>query len=159
MPQALAGSVVELALKITARASGIPAMVQALAIVMGQARLQRGYIDCQLYAEIGNPRSLLYLEQWETSQDFEVQVRSQRFGTLLAIVETAPEAPALKVRTIPEQLGLEYIANIRLASSATVSPPQGCAVAAKPPANESAPQYQPTPTDNQSPGSFGRQYI
>lgn len=91
-------------------------MVQALATVMGQARLQRGYVDCQLYAETGNPRSMVYMEQWVTSQDFEVQVRSQRFGMLLAIMETAPEAPALEVRTISEQRGLDYVRSIRLAS-------------------------------------------
>ena len=143
MPHALAGSVVELALKIAAQTKGIAAMVQALVTVMGQARLQRGYIDCQLYAETGNPRSLLYLEQWETSQDFEVQVRSQRFGMLLAIMETAPEAPALTVRTIPEQRGLEYIGKIRMASSATVSPTQGYAVAASPQQTNPPPSINP----------------
>lgn len=90
-------------------------MVQALVTVMGQARLQRGCVDCQLYAETGSPRSLLYVEQWATWQDFEVQVRSQRFGMLLAIMETAPAAPDLELRTISEQRGLEYIRTIRLA--------------------------------------------
>ncbi len=91
-------------------------MIQALATVMGQARLQRGCVACQLYAETGSPRSLLYVEQWATSQDFDVQVRSQRFGMLLAIMETAPEAPHLEVRTISEQRGLEFVRSIRLAS-------------------------------------------
>ncbi len=91
-------------------------MVQALATVMGQARLQRGCVDCQLYAGSERPRSLFYVEQWATSQDFEAQVRSQRFGMLLAIMETAPEAPELEVRTISERRGLEYIRGVRLAS-------------------------------------------
>ena len=129
-------------------------MVQALATVMGQARLQRGYVDCQLYAETGNPRSMFYMEQWVTSQDFEVQVRSQRFGMLLAIMETAPEAPALEVRTISEQRGLEYVRSIRLASSGMVSPTGEYAVAARPSVNEPAPQCQPKQTENHSPGSF-----
>ncbi len=93
-------------------------MVQALVAVMGQARLQRGCVDCRLYAGSTSPRSLLYVEQWATSQDFEVQVRSQRFGMLLAIMETAPKAPDLEVRTVSEQRGLEYIRTVRLASPA-----------------------------------------
>ena len=129
-------------------------MVQALAMVMGQARLQRGYVDCQLYAETGNPRSMVYLEQWVTSHDFEVQARSQRFGMLLAIMETAPEAPALEVRTISEQRGLEYVHSIRLASAGMVSRTGEYSVEARPPVNEPAPQYQPRHTDNPSPGSL-----
>ena len=129
-------------------------MVQALATVMGQARLQRGYVDCQLYAETGNPRSMVYLEQWVSSQDFEVQVRSQRFGMLLAIMETAPEAPALEVRTISEQRGLEYLQSIRLASSGMVSRTGEYSVEARPPVNEPAPQHQPRHTDHPSPGSL-----
>jgi quinol monooxygenase YgiN len=106
--------VVELVLKITVRAKGIPAMIQALAAVMFQARLERGCVDCQLYAETGNPQSLRYVEAWATPQDLESQLRSQRFGMLLAIMETAPEAPSLEVRTVSEQRGLDYIRAVRL---------------------------------------------
>ncbi len=91
-------------------------MVQSLVKVMFQARLQRGCVDCRLYTETGTPQSLLYVEQWSTVQEFESQVRSQRFGMLLAIMETAPEAPELEVRTISEQRGLEYVRMIRLPS-------------------------------------------
>ncbi len=101
---------VELVLNITSRANSMPATVQALATVMLQARLQRVCVDCRLYAEIGNPQSLRYVEQWSTLQELESQLRSQRFGMLLAIVETAAEAPELEVRTISEQRDLEYVA-------------------------------------------------
>jgi hypothetical protein len=40
---------------------------------------------------------------------------------LLGIMETAAEAPALEVRTITEQRGLEYVRTIRLAPSADLS--------------------------------------
>jgi quinol monooxygenase YgiN len=105
----LPDDVVELVLRIRARAKGSPAMVQALAAVMVQARSQRECVDCRLYAESGNPRSLYYLEQWSTLQELQSQLRSPRVATLLAIMETAPEAPALEVRTISEPRGLEYV--------------------------------------------------
>ncbi len=105
---------VELVLKITARPSGVRAMVQALASVMFKARLERACLDCQTYAETATPRSLQYVEQWPTLQDLESQLRSERFGMLLAIMETASEAPHLEVRTVSEQRGLDYIGEIRL---------------------------------------------
>ncbi len=101
-------------LRITASTKGLPRMIQALAEVMFQARLERGCMEGQLYAETGNPRALCYLEQWATREEMESQMRSPRFGTLLAILETAKEAPFLEIRTISEQRGLDYIAATRL---------------------------------------------
>ena len=90
-------------------------MVQSLAKVMFQAKLEPACADCRLYSETGRPQSLLYVERWATARDFEVQLRSDRFGTLLAIMETAPQAPELEVRTVSEQRGLDYVSRIRLA--------------------------------------------
>ena len=89
-------------------------MVQALAAVMAQAGPQRGCVNCRLYAETGSRRSLCYVEQWSTVRDLQSQLRSPGFGMLLGIMETAAEAPALEVRTITEQRGLEYVRTIRL---------------------------------------------
>lgn len=89
-------------------------MIQALASVMFEARLERACVDCLIYAETGNPQSLLYVEQWSTLPDLESQLCSHRFGMLLAILETAPEAPSLEVRTISEQRGLDYVRAVRL---------------------------------------------
>ncbi len=89
-------------------------MGQALATVMFKARLERECLDCQTYAETANPQSLRYVEQWSTLQELESQLRSDRFGLLLAIMETAPEAPHLEVRTVTEQRGLDYTREIRL---------------------------------------------
>ena len=92
----------------------MPAMLQGLAEVMFRAKLERGCVDCQIYAQTGNPQSLHYVEQWSTPQEVESQLRSQRFGMLLAIMETAPQAPSLEVRTVSEQRGLDYIRAVRL---------------------------------------------
>jgi hypothetical protein len=108
--------VVELVLKIKARPKGVPAMVQALAAVMFQAWLDPACLNCQIYAETGNPQALLYVEAWATDRDLEMQIRSERFGMLLAVMETAPEAPSLEVRTISERRNLDYVRTLRLGS-------------------------------------------
>ena len=90
-------------------------MVQSLAKVMFQAKLEPACTDCRLYSENGKPQSLLYVERWATARDFEVQLRSERFGTLLAIIESASQPPELEVRTVSEQRGLDYVSRIRLA--------------------------------------------
>ena len=89
-------------------------MVQSLARVMFRAKLEPACTDCRLYSENGKPRSLLYVECRATARDFEVQLRSERFGTLLAIMERAPQAPELELRTVSDQRGLEYLSAVRL---------------------------------------------
>ena len=105
---------VELILQMTAHAKGIPAMVQALATLMFQARLEAGCLDCQLYAQTANPRVLCYVEQWATPEDMDRQIRSTRFAFLLSTMETAAEAPSLEIRTVSKQCGLDYIRAVRL---------------------------------------------
>lgn len=105
---------IELILNIASRASSMPGTVRALTSVMLQAKLERACLDCRLYAEIGSPQSLRYVEQWPTLQELESQLRSQRFSMLLAIMETAPEPPELEVRTISERRDLEYVSAVRL---------------------------------------------
>ncbi len=117
----------ELLLRISATAKGLAPMVQSLAKVMFQAKLERGCADCRLYAETENPQSLLYVERWATPQDLASALLSRRFGTVLAIMESAPQAPELEVRTVSEQRGLDYVRNVRLATdgAGAIVDPQG----------------------------------
>ncbi len=81
---------------------------------MFQAKMEHACLNCRLHSEIGNPKSLRYMEQWTTLQELESQVRSQRFGMLLAVMETAASPPRLEIRTISEQRDLEYVSTVRL---------------------------------------------
>ena len=105
---------VELVINIRCRPDGVLAMIQALAEAMFQANLERGCVDCRLYVETAYPQSLHYVEQWSSHQDFERQLQSHRFGMLLALMETASQAPYLEVRTVSEQRGLDYVRTVRL---------------------------------------------
>lgn len=126
-PLAYWRGVTELLLRISATAKGLVPMVQSLAKVMFQSKLERGCVDCRLHAETGDPQSLLYVEQWATQRDFESQLLSRRFATLLAIMESAPQAPELEVRTVSEQRGLDYVRSVRLPpdGAEAIPDPQG----------------------------------
>ena len=105
---------IELVLEIAARAGSLPSTVQALGMVKFRAKMEHACLDCRLYAEVGNPKLLHYMEQWPTLQELESQVRSQRFGMLLSIMETAASPPKLEIRTISEQRDLEFVSAVRL---------------------------------------------
>ena len=78
------------------------------------AQFESGYGGARLYAEANQMDCLCYVEQWATEQDLERQICSRRFGVLLAITESAVEAPSVEIHTISESRDLEYVREIRL---------------------------------------------
>ncbi len=88
-------------------------MLQALRSVMLPAQFEAGSMGSQLYAEAGEVDSLCYMEQWATKEDLEREIRSIRFGRLLAVMETAANLPTLEIRLISDTLGWDYIRRLR----------------------------------------------
>ena len=89
-------------------------MVKALRAIMLPARAERGFVSSRIYQEVDQPEALCYLEAWASLEQMEQQFHSHRFGRLLALMETAPQAPVLEIRLISETRGLDYIGPIRL---------------------------------------------
>lgn len=91
-------------------------MVKALRSIMLPARAERGFVSSRIYQEVDKPEALCYVEEWADLAQMEEQIRSRRFGRLLAVMETAPKPPVLEVRSMSETRGLDYISTIRLGS-------------------------------------------
>ena len=89
-------------------------MVKALRSIMLPARAERGFIASRIYQEVDSPEALCYVEEWGSLEQMDQQVRSRRFASLLALMETAPKAPVLEVRVISQTHGLDYIRALRL---------------------------------------------
>ena len=103
----------QLAVRLKSSASKTHEMLQALRSVMLPAEFEAGFLGCQLYAEAGEAHSLCYVEDWSTVEDLEREIRSPRFGRLLAVIETAADLPTLEVRLISETRGWNYIRLLR----------------------------------------------
>ncbi len=84
---------------------------------MGEAQVERGYIRSRIYQEVGNPDALCLEEEWSSEPELKSHIRSSCFTELLLLMETAPEAPVLEVRAIPQTHGLEYIEAVRFGDS------------------------------------------
>ena len=88
-------------------------LVQALRSLIRQARAEKGFITCRLCLEADSADTICYEERWETQRDFEEQARSPRYFQLLALMESATEAPLLEFHFVSETRGLEYLASLR----------------------------------------------
>jgi quinol monooxygenase YgiN len=102
-------------------------MVKALRSIMLSARAERGFVSSRIYQEVDKPEALCYVEEWADLAQMEEQIRSRRFGRLLAVMETAPKPPVLEVRSMSDTRGLDYIGSIRLGSGPHAEPAGGSA--------------------------------
>ena len=64
-----------------------------------------------IYQEVDSPEALSYVEEWASPARMEDQIRSRRFGRLLAVMETTSRRPVLEVRSLSETRGLDYISS------------------------------------------------
>ena len=80
-------------------------LVQALRLLIRQARAEKGLISCRLCLEADDAKTVCYEERWETAEDFEEQIRSPRYNQLLALMESATEPPCWSFSSFPKPGG------------------------------------------------------
>ncbi len=88
--------------------------VKALRYIMIEARGERGCLAGRIYQEVEHPEALCLEEDWSSEPALRSHIRSRCFTQLLMLMETAPEAPVLEIRSVSQVVGLEYIEAVRL---------------------------------------------
>jgi quinol monooxygenase YgiN len=95
-------------------ASGRPhELIEALHVVMRRLRRQRGCVHAHIAADVDQPDTFFYREDWDDVAALEQEVKTDRFLQLLALMEASPEAPVMEFRVVTETRGLEYVAAVR----------------------------------------------
>ena len=69
--------------------------------------------DCRVLVDAVDPNLLTLVQTWETRADLARHVRSDRYRTVLAIMESSEKRPEVAFRTISKTEGLEAIENLR----------------------------------------------
>ena len=104
---------IQTVLKIKIFQPRLDELIRALKSLMVSARAEHGLMDCKLYQQVENQTELCYVEDWQTADDLETQIRSNRYTRLLALMETAAELPSLEFHTVSRTQGLDYLQAIR----------------------------------------------
>ena len=86
-------------------------LLEALRSLMVGIRLDPACIGCSVWSEPDS--SVHYFEEWATEPDLRRRVRSDRFTSLLAVMEAADEPPQVRVDFLSSTRGLDYIAEVR----------------------------------------------
>jgi quinol monooxygenase YgiN len=93
-----------------ASARGVQDLLEALRFLAVSVRLEPGCKGCSAWVDADS--TVRYSEEWATEGDMRRRVRSDRFTSLLAVVESGQE-PRLQFDFVAATRGLDYVAEVR----------------------------------------------
>jgi quinol monooxygenase YgiN len=67
---------------------------------------------CWICQDVTNDHALIYLVQWDTQEDLESHLRSERFRRLLPYIEMSVEPPAVTFGSIEHVRGIEFLVQV-----------------------------------------------
>jgi quinol monooxygenase YgiN len=99
-------------LTVTLSASAnVQDLVEAFRFLMVSTRLDRGCLGCSVWSEPDS--SVHYVEEWSTEEDIRRRVSSDRFTSVLALLESVREPPHVQFDFVSSTRGLDYVAEVR----------------------------------------------
>lgn len=79
-----------------------------------ETRLKAGCVSCRLYQDIQEDRWLMLEEIWTSPKPLERHLRSDKFLSVLLVMEMATEVPEVRFEVISHCSGIETIEKIRV---------------------------------------------
>lgn len=86
-------------------------LLEALHFIIGATRFEPGCLGCSAWAE--SDSTVHYFEEWETEADMRRRIRSPRFTSLLAVMESTKEQPHVQFDFVSAMRAMDYVAEIR----------------------------------------------
>jgi len=102
---------VRLTVMLKSSARGAPDLVEAFRFLMVSTRLDPGCLGCSVWAEPDS--SVHYLEEWKTEADIRRRVQSERFTSVLSILESVHDPPHVQFDFVSTTRGLDYVEEVR----------------------------------------------
>lgn len=102
-------SVVTSTLRMTLADSRHGDALRVLRGLLGPVRSHPGCVATRLMLDAADERTLTWVEQWQTREDFERHVRSEAFRHVLAVMDLASEPPTFEVAMVAERHGFELV--------------------------------------------------
>jgi len=87
-------------------------MTEALHLLMTSTRAEPGCVACSVSADIATKGVIRYSEEWETEDSLQRQFQTDRFKSLIALMEDASEAPVVEFTLPGGNRGLEYVEEV-----------------------------------------------
>jgi quinol monooxygenase YgiN len=89
------------------------ALMDVLRLQMGRTQVLPGCVQCRLAQDADEQNVIFYQEEWNSWEEIEKHIRSDRFSWILELMEQASSAPELNFNDIHETRGMEYVREVR----------------------------------------------
>ena len=70
---------------------------------------RRGCLSCQVFRDIEDKNVFSLIEGWETREDLDDHIKSDRFSALLGAKSLLCEPPQIKIHTVFHSEGMESV--------------------------------------------------
>jgi quinol monooxygenase YgiN len=86
-------------------------LVDAFRYLTVSTRIEPGCLGCSVWAEPDS--SVHYVEEWSTEDAIRRRVKSDRFTSVLALIESVRQPPHVQFDFVSTTRGLDYIEEVR----------------------------------------------
>jgi quinol monooxygenase YgiN len=103
-------SVIVFSLQIVAPDERRTALLRALGAMLGPTRVAPGCLDARLYSDLDGRRTLLFVEDWESREQFERNLDAAKLNAIVSVIELCHEAPVVRLDTVERSEGVDVLA-------------------------------------------------
>ena len=88
-------------------------VMQTLISLIGPASREKGCLNYQVYQGIENRNVFSLLSEWNTREEMDHHIKSDRFGILLGTRSLLYEPPSIRIHTVSNSEGMEMVNTLR----------------------------------------------
>ena len=103
-------SVIVFSLQIVTPDERRTALLRALGAMLGPTRVAPGCLDARLYSDLDGRRTLLFVEDWESREQFERNLDAAKLNAIVSIIELCSEAPVVRLDAVERAEGMDVLA-------------------------------------------------
>ena len=86
------------------------AVLRALGSLLGPTRVAPGCLDARLYADLDKRKTLMFVEEWVSREQFERNLNAEKLNTIVTAIELSREAPVVRIDTVEREEGVDALA-------------------------------------------------
>jgi quinol monooxygenase YgiN len=101
--------VIIVGIKMNVRLEKWTEVMQTLLSLIEPTENERGCLSCHVFRDIEDQNVFSLIEEWETRQDLDDHIRSDRFSVLLGTKSLLSEPQQIEIHTISQSEGMEVI--------------------------------------------------
>ncbi len=88
-------------------------VVDILSSLTGPIQVEHGCLSCSFFYDVQDSQAILFVEEWETSDDLTRHFQSPNYRRILAAMELSDRAPEVRFMTVAREEGMEIVKRAR----------------------------------------------